>query len=230
LLAVQCQAVRGMPSFAQRRTFTCAACGKTAEAEIWLIVDATELPHAIEQLRLGTLHQVSSPSCAAPVEVDAPVLLYRPGCDPTLIFLPAKQTLPEEDQRDSHDLFLLLRNRLGAQWRDGWTRPFTSVSQEMARFVFSEEAQGWHPMDVRDLANKAWEFIQCGTWSDARAMVHQHSKLLTPLTDKILEQLAKDRPNAAANAAAFGITQADIAEQLKIDEKTLRTSRSASLC
>ena len=32
------------------------------------------------------------------------------------------------------------------------------------------------------------------------------------------------------NAAAFGITQADIAEQLKIDEKTLRTSRSASLC
>ena len=32
------------------------------------------------------------------------------------------------------------------------------------------------------------------------------------------------------NAAAFGLTQADIAEQLKIDEKTLRTSRSASLC
>ena len=31
------------------------------------------------------------------------------------------------------------------------------------------------------------------------------------------------------SAAAFGLTQADIAEQLKIDEKTLRTSRSIAL-
>jgi hypothetical protein len=39
-----------------------------------------------------------------------------------------------------------------------------------------------------------------------------------------------DQRALVENAAAFGITQADIAEQLKIDEKTLRTSRSASLC
>jgi hypothetical protein len=38
-----------------------------------------------------------------------------------------------------------------------------------------------------------------------------------------------DQRALVENAAAFGITQADIAEQLKIDEKTLRTSRSASL-
>ena len=39
-----------------------------------------------------------------------------------------------------------------------------------------------------------------------------------------------DQRALVENAAAFGLTQADIAEQLKIDEKTLRTSRSASLC
>jgi DNA-binding NarL/FixJ family response regulator len=39
-----------------------------------------------------------------------------------------------------------------------------------------------------------------------------------------------DQRALVENAAAFGITQAAIAEQLKIDEKTLRTSRSASLC
>jgi hypothetical protein len=38
-----------------------------------------------------------------------------------------------------------------------------------------------------------------------------------------------DQRALVENAAAFGITQAAIAEQLKIDEKTLRTSRSASL-
>jgi DNA-binding NarL/FixJ family response regulator len=37
-----------------------------------------------------------------------------------------------------------------------------------------------------------------------------------------------DQRALVENAAAFGITQADIAKQLKIDEKTLRTSRSAS--
>jgi hypothetical protein len=36
-----------------------------------------------------------------------------------------------------------------------------------------------------------------------------------------------DQRALVENAAAFGITQADIDEQLKIDEKTLRTSRSA---
>jgi ethanolamine ammonia-lyase small subunit len=33
-----------------------------------------------------------------------------------------------------------------------------------------------------------------------------------------------DQRALVENAAAFGITQADIAEQLKIDEKTLRTN------
>jgi hypothetical protein len=37
-----------------------------------------------------------------------------------------------------------------------------------------------------------------------------------------------DQRALVENAAAFGITQADIAEQLKIDEKTLRTSRSVN--
>jgi DNA-directed RNA polymerase specialized sigma24 family protein len=38
-----------------------------------------------------------------------------------------------------------------------------------------------------------------------------------------------DQRSLVESAAAFGLTQADIAQQLKIDEKTLRSAHSAQM-
>jgi tetratricopeptide (TPR) repeat protein len=190
-----------MRSYAQRGEFTCATCGAAGQADVWLIVDTTERPGIIEQLRRGTVHQVTCPRDAAHMtELDAPLLLYRPGSDPTILFLPAKRTSPQEDQAHCRSLGQMLRERLGPDWNDEWTNPLETMSQELARFFFSPEARGWRPPQLDELTKAALEFVQCETWTAARAVLDDHPKLLTPLADLFLKQLAKDQASEAGAA------------------------------
>jgi CHAT domain-containing protein/tetratricopeptide (TPR) repeat protein len=190
-----------MPSCLERREFTCDTCGAAGQTDVWLIADTTEIPGILEQLRCGTVHQVACPRDAAHVnEVDAPLLLYRPRSDPPLLFLPAKRTSPEEDQAHCASLLQLLKEQLGLDWNDAWTNPLTTMSQELARFFFSPEARGWRSAELDELFNAALEFAQCATWTEARAVLDRYPKLLTPLADVVLLQLAKDQENEAGTA------------------------------
>ncbi|HHS98278.1 MAG TPA: hypothetical protein ENK08_10380, partial [Chloroflexi bacterium] len=70
------------PSYAQKATPTCPQCGRTFEAEVWLIVDTAARPDLAERLKEGTLHRFPCPHCGHEVEVDVPVLVFRPHPHP----------------------------------------------------------------------------------------------------------------------------------------------------
>ncbi len=108
-------------SYSQPYQTTCPHCGHEFFTEIYLIVDVAERPDLLARLRDGSLHAITCPHCGEPLgQVDAPLLVYRPGQTPPLTFSPARQTGQEQDQEHAAGLVGLLRERLGAAWRDDW--------------------------------------------------------------------------------------------------------------
>ena len=188
-------------STAERTQVECSTCGAVT-AEIWLIIDDTERPDLVRLLREDMLHRVSCPTCGADlIEVDAPVVLYRPHRDPAVLFLPAKHTTAEEDDEHAGALLSELRDRLGDLWRAEWLQPLNWVSQEMARFTLSEEAASFHPMEVGTLCTAALELTRAESWDDVRTLIQDHPALLAPLADVILAKLAADQPDARARVS-----------------------------
>ncbi len=84
-------------SFAQSPSLQCPQCGAAFDPEIWLIIDAAERPELLARAADGSIHAVACPNGHAG-EVDAPLLLYRPGETPPLVFSPAQQTTAEQDR------------------------------------------------------------------------------------------------------------------------------------
>ncbi len=108
-------------SFSQTISSTCPQCRTTFEAEIWLIVDTSARPDLLDRIRRGTLHDLACPNCKqTPGQVDAPLLLYRPGEIPPLLYSPAQQITAQEDLEDAHDLVNTLRINLGDAWQETW--------------------------------------------------------------------------------------------------------------
>ena len=110
-------------SFAQHVTLPCPACGQPFDAEVWLILDASERPDLLAQARGGTLHHATCPHCGKVGMVDQPTLVYRPdlparGLGSPLIVL----TGPDQNPTDEQIVALLerLRQSLGDSWRDEW--------------------------------------------------------------------------------------------------------------
>jgi len=107
-------------SFSQTPSLSCPRCGTTFQAELWLIVDTTERPDLVEKIKDGTLHEIVCPQCGPIGQVDVPLLLYRPGETPPLLFSPAQETTNEQDQEHARALLARLRESLGPAWRDDW--------------------------------------------------------------------------------------------------------------
>lgn len=118
----QCKMLANLSrSYAESANGTCPNCRHAVQAEVWLIVDSAERPDLLERIRDGRLHEVSCPACGALVgEVDAPLILYRPGQMPQILFSPAQDTTSEERQDQASGLLFVLRERLGAEWREEW--------------------------------------------------------------------------------------------------------------
>lgn len=108
-------------SFAETPTLTCPQCGVAFTPEVWLIVDAAERPELVERVIDGTIHEVVCPN-EHHLELDAPLLLYRPGeyDYPKLIFSPANKTDREQDQNALAELAVRLAVSLGQTWRNEW--------------------------------------------------------------------------------------------------------------
>lgn len=106
-------------SLSEKPTLTCPECGRQFRAELWLIVDGDERPGLLERLRAGALHQVICPAGHL-VQVDAPLLLFRPTAEPPLLFSPAGDTSAAQDRRQAERFLAALRDSLGDDWRDEW--------------------------------------------------------------------------------------------------------------
>ncbi|MCW5865553.1 MAG: hypothetical protein KIT52_20865 [Anaerolineae bacterium] len=109
-------------SLAQTIELQCPQCGARFAAAVWLIVDAGARPELLARVADGSLHTVVCPNGHGGA-VDAPLLLYRPGATPTLLFSPATQTTAEQDAEMAQGLVGRLRETLGG----ARTLPFSSV-------------------------------------------------------------------------------------------------------
>ncbi|HHH41554.1 MAG TPA: hypothetical protein ENK56_06070, partial [Chloroflexi bacterium] len=157
-------------SLAQQIERTCPQCGRTFEAEVWLIVDLTARPDLAERIKEGTLHTVSCPHCGHGVEVDAPVLVFRPhptpaagrgerpfAPTPPLLFSPARRTTPEQDRQQAAALVAALRERLGDQWRDEWlTQGLPTVPRDLLPLALTE---GWEAAQ-REMERQARQALE----------------------------------------------------------------------
>ena len=99
---------------------TCAACGSDFAAKLWLIIDADERPDLFERLCGGDLYRLSCPHCGVVVDIDAPLLIFRPDAELPLLFSPARHTSDEQNHEHAAQLGNRLRQSLGDTWQDEW--------------------------------------------------------------------------------------------------------------
>ncbi|MBE7533681.1 MAG: tetratricopeptide repeat protein [Ardenticatenaceae bacterium] len=128
-------------SLSQTASLTCPQCEQPFDAAIWLMVDASEHPDLLPRLRAGTLHDTPCPHCGHEGEVDAPVLLYRPGETPPLLFSPAQQTSQEQDQAQAVGLLRVLHEALGDAWQDGWLEEMPVVPRPLLPAALSDDPE-----------------------------------------------------------------------------------------
>ena len=90
-----------------------------------------ERPALAERICQNTLHDAPCPHCGHTSQVDAPLLLYRPGEVPSLIFSPAQNTDQEQDREHAAGLVERL------DWRYSGSLRFPSRPAANLRFRFS---------------------------------------------------------------------------------------------
>ncbi|WP_204137855.1 CpXC domain-containing protein, partial [Halomicronema sp. CCY15110] len=111
-------------SYAESVSLSCPSCRTEFAAQCWQIVDGVERPDLLKRIQRGKLHRMVCPDCGrVAATLDRPLLIYRPGQTPSLLFSPAEQTSREEDQAQAQALILRLRQGLGAAWQDDWLEP-----------------------------------------------------------------------------------------------------------
>lgn len=118
-------------SHAETAKLPCRGCGELIEGEVWVIVDVDERPDLLVRLRAGTLHEMTCPGCGQAATVNAPLLIYRPGATPPLLFSPARGGDHERDEEQAAALVGMFREQVGGEWRDEWlARGLTGAARE----------------------------------------------------------------------------------------------------
>lgn len=118
-------------SHAELTSLPCRACGQMIEGEVWIIVDVAERPDLLARVRAGTLHDMVCPGCGRTATVNAPLLIYRPGAEPALLFSPARGGDHERDEEQAMALLGMFRADMGHEWRDEWlARGLTGAARE----------------------------------------------------------------------------------------------------
>lgn len=107
-------------SLAEQAALPCQACGRPVEAEVWIIVDVDARPDLLARLRAGSLHDMTCPTCGHTATLNTPLLVYRLGAEPALLFSPAAGSDADTDEAHAVALAGLFREMMGELWRDEW--------------------------------------------------------------------------------------------------------------
>jgi hypothetical protein len=202
-------------SYSRTTDVQCSGCQTAFAAEFWLIVDAGERPDLLARCRDGTILSIPCPACAREGKLDAPLLLYRPGAQPTVLFVPAQGTTREEDNQQAGQLVGLLRDRMGDAWDDAWVAEgLQGVSQEMLPAVLSddpeaavrqlqEQAAAEAERNMPPVVRAAMEFIQAPDEVAAVTVFERQRALLQPYeAQQVLdEQFRSDDPDTQQRLA-----------------------------
>ncbi|MCL4867712.1 MAG: hypothetical protein KJ063_01980, partial [Anaerolineae bacterium] len=125
-------------SHAETADLRCPTCGRDFSAPIWLLLDTAHAPDLLTHVREGTLHHTPCPHCQHILELDAPLLLYRPEQTPPLIFSPAQSTSQEQDQEQAAGLLGLLRHQIGDAWQESWLEQAQTIPRPLLPATLSD--------------------------------------------------------------------------------------------
>jgi len=108
-------------SYAIQKNISCSNCGNNFNFEVWQIVDAVESPDLMEMISNGILHDAYCPQCKKLIiQIDSPLLVYRPGCDPVILFSKSEETTERQDHEIFQSLLTRLERCLGSNWPKNW--------------------------------------------------------------------------------------------------------------
>ncbi|MCA9875619.1 MAG: hypothetical protein KC441_18235, partial [Anaerolineales bacterium] len=194
--------------YAQQIDLTCSHCNYSFSAEAWLLMDLAKQPELLPRLQAGDLHIFACPACDQVVDLDAPLLIYRPAAALPLLFSPAQSTTAEQDQEQAAGLLGLLQERLGDAWQEVWLaeglpglpRPFLAAAlsddPEAALRDLVDQAQEAiglpEPAQAQALADSLVAWIQQETLDDAEAYLREHeADLLTDEAAVVMQMLVQ---------------------------------------
>lgn len=172
-------------SLSQPTNLTCLRCERSFTGNIWLIVDTNERPDLLGCIQAGTLHDLHCPHCNHIGRVDAPILVFRPGGLPALLFSPAAMVTEEQTREHAEGLQGLLHDILGSAWRDEWLEGMLIVPRTSLPAALSEEnkyigiqdyllSRTIDPQKVQSLADDLITWIQQDTLDAAETYLDQH--------------------------------------------------------
>lgn len=119
---------------------TCESCGESYRADIWLVVDVAERPDLEAKICDGTIQTGTCPQCGERQVVDMGLLVFRPNDNPALLFSPAQETTPEEDQDQARGLLNLLYQTMPDEWQDEWMINFGPIPRETVVEILKGDA------------------------------------------------------------------------------------------
>ena len=128
-------------SFAQTTDLTCSQCGQSFQAEIWQVVDTNERPDLLIKIEQESIHYFSCPHCQNEMPVDAPLLLYRLGDWPKIIFSPTPKASKEQKMQQANDLLGILRKGLAETWSNEWLKNIATVPRPVLAIFLTEGSE-----------------------------------------------------------------------------------------
>lgn len=234
-------------SYSEHTTLTCPSCHKPFEAELWVLIDATERPDLAQQVQEASLNVVTCPHCAYQRTADAPLLLH----DPThrRVYFAAPSGVEEHIWRDrAHELLYHLIDSLPEEARlpyvsdvqvendiEGVQRAMLRTQRRKANSKQLTNTTPTPPVatpstppnttptsleTVSPILEAVRELITADDPEIFQTIVEQHTVLLSDTADATLVQLAE---------IAYNEGERDVAEALHDARKTLANLRTTTV-
>ncbi len=200
-------------SFSQTTSLTCPDCGQSFTADIWLVVDASERPDLLKSIQAGALHDLPCPHCGHNGQVDAPLLLYRPGDMPPLVFSPAQRTTEAQDREQAQGLLGYLHDVLGSAWRDEWLAAMPAIPRHFLPAALSD--------DPKAALRQAAEEAMPPALREVLAELAQSGVVIN--SQEELERALAARPDLQAKLAAALGGGPDVPPQFQADIRQAQT-------
>jgi CHAT domain-containing protein/tetratricopeptide (TPR) repeat protein len=141
-------------SLSQITDLICSQCGRAFQSEVWRIIDTAERPDLLSDVEQETIHVFSCPQCHNDIPLDAPLLLYRLGDWPKLIFSPTLKANKEQKLQQANELLAALSKSLADAWSNEWLKQISTVPRPVLS-IFLKEGP--------DSAAAHWQQIQNST-------------------------------------------------------------------
>lgn len=172
-------------SRADQVALTCSQCGSEFTAQVWLIVDGAAQPDLLARARDGTLDDAPCPQCGHVNQADAPLLLFRPGAEPPILFSPAQQTDRAQDEEHARELVAQLRHGLGDAWQDAWlAEGLPGVERAMLPVALSDDPEG----ALREMQAQAAAALEEMRQNDPEAFAQMEAEMRRALAQQPLLQ------------------------------------------